>query len=197
MRAAVAKSINAAAARDLAAAQEVFREEEQIDAEEVQIEREAINLLALHQPAGSDLRTVFAIVKVNADLERIADCAVNIAQQVGSLAADGVELARDVRIMAEAVLKQLDETLRALESKDATVAEQVVRSDDLLDALYNQLLQELQTEMAADASKVRGHLAMIMMARNFERIGDHCTNIAEDVLYRMMGKIVRHTHDPR
>lgn len=194
---AVREAIAGVVTRNPAAGQGVFATEERIDTEEVEIERQAINLLALHQPAASDLRMIFATVKINGDLERIADCAVNIAQQLQPYVDSGVELPRDMRLMGEAMLKQVDDTLRALGGKESQLAEQVARGDDLLDALYNQLLQELQAEMVADAAKVPGYMALIMMARNYERIGDHCTNIAEDLLYRTKGRIVRHTHDPR
>lgn len=196
-QATVKAAIDAVMGKDLAASQLVYPLEQLVDAEEVEIERQAINLLALHQPAASDLRTIFAVVKINSDLERIADCGVNIAQQVGPLSASGLEPPRDLRIMTEAMLKQVDETLRSLANKDTALAEQVSRSDDMIDALYNQLLQELQQDMAANPHNVPGYLALIMIARNVERIGDHCTNIAEDVVYRMQGRIVRHTHDPR
>lgn len=190
-------AIEAVSTKNLPGSQEVFLLEEKVDAEEVEIERQAINLLALHQPAGGDLRTIFAIVKINSDLERIADCGVNIAQQTAPLFSSGLELPRDLRRMAEAMLKQFEDTLQCLAHKDIALAQQISRADDLLDALYNQLLQELQRDMAATPAQVPGYLALIMVARNIERIGDHCTNIAEDVLYRMQGRIVRHTHDPR
>jgi len=194
---AVKLAVDAAVSSNLAASQQVYAQEQQVDAEEVEIEKQAINLLALHQPAGGDLRTIFAIVKINGDLERIADCAVNIAQQVGPLSASGLEFPRDLKVMAEAMLKQLDDTLSSLANKDTALAVQVSRGDDMIDALYNQLLQEFPRAMAADPANVPGYLALIMIARNLERIGDHCTNIAEDVVYRMQGRIVRHTHDPR
>ncbi len=188
----VRDAIAGVGAKNPQGAKEVFAAEGRIDAEEVEIERQAINLLALHQPAAGDLRMIFAVVKINSDLERIADCAVNLAQQIAPYAASGVEAPADLRLMGESVIKQLDDTLRALELQSPDLAEQVARGDDLLDALYNQLMQELQATMIADAAKVPGCLALLIMARNYERMGDHCTNIAEDILYRMKGRIVRH-----
>jgi phosphate transport system protein len=175
----------------------VADEEARIDAEEVELERQAITLLALQAPAASDLRTVLAIVKINADLERIADCALNIAQQLSPLTSVRYDLPRDMRQMAENVLAQMDETMRSLENKDTALAQLVCRGDDVIDALYHQLLQERQAAMMANPQQVPAELALIMIARNLERIGDHCTNIAEDVVFRMHGRIVRHTHDPR
>ena len=175
----------------------VADEEARIDAEEVDLERQAITMLALQAPAASDLRTVLAIVKINADLERIADCALNIAQQITPLSMEARELPRDLRDMAEAVLKQMDDTMTCLQNRDPQLAEVVCRGDDAIDAVYHQLLRERQAAMMSNPRFVPAELAMIMIARNLERVGDHCTNIAEDVLFRMRGRIVRHTHDPR
>lgn len=194
---AVREAVAGVVTRDQNAARAAMEGEAAIDAEEVEIEKQAINLLALHQPAAGDLRTVFAVVKINGDLERMADCAVNIAQQAAAVAGSGVEIPRDLRIMAESVLKQFADALQCLATKDAALADQVCRGDDVIDALYHQLLQELQGRMAKDPQGVAGDLALVMVARNLERIGDHCTNIAEDVVYRMQGRIVRHSHDPR
>ena len=181
--------------RDPQAAQNVWKAETEIDAEEVEIERQAINLLALHQPAAGDLRAVFAIVKINTNLERIADCCVNIAQQVD--AASAVELPRDIRAMADAVLRQVDDAILCMQNKDSELADRICKADDAIDALYNQVLHDLQARMQHDRQSVTGDVALIFAAKNFERIGDHCTNIAEDVVYRLRGTIVRHTHDAR
>lgn len=193
----VKRAVDALLARNAGAAQLALDSEREVDHEEVEIEKQAINLIALHQPAAGDLRTVLAIVKINGDLERIADCAVNVAVQVPAYTASGLSLPAELRTMAESVLKQLDDTLRALGNRDAGLAEQIARSDEAIDALYNQVVQELQRAMSANPQHVPGGLALVLVARNLERIGDHCTNIAEDVLYRMRGRIVRHTHDPR
>lgn len=195
--AAVQMAVDGLMTRHPTAAQNVYEHEQRVDDEEVEIERQAINLLALHQPAASDLRTIFAIVKINGDLERIADCAVNIAQQVGPLAQSDVEVPMDLRHMGESVLRQLGDTLDALSNRDIELAERVARNDNMIDALYNELLRDLQAAMIADSKTVPGNLALLLMAKNLERIGDHCTNIAEDVVYRMRGRIVRHSHDPR
>jgi len=184
-------------ARDPAVAESVWEGEREIDAEEVEIELQAINLLALHQPAAGDLRSVFAIVKINTNLERIADCCVNIAQQVGAVAASGVDLPPDIRAMADAVLRQVDDALLCVQNKDSELADRICKADDVIDALYNQVLHDLQAGMQNNRQDVTGDVALIFAAKNYERIGDHCTNIAEDVVYRLRGTIVRHTHDAR
>jgi phosphate transport system protein len=197
VQSAARQSADALLSRDPHIVQSVWDAETQIDAEEVEIERQAINLLALHQPAAGDLRSVFAIVKINTNLERIADCCVNIAQQVGAVAASGVELPHDIRAMADAVLRQIDDALLCMQNKDSELADRICKADDAIDALYNQVLHDLQAGMQLDRQNITGDVALIFAAKNFERIGDHCTNIAEDVVYRLRGTIVRHSHDPR
>ncbi len=192
---AVRQAVDALLTGDARNVQTVFDGEQAIDQEEVEIERLAINLLALHQPAASDLRMVFAIVKINGDLERIADCAVNVAQQATTVAQTHAQLPRDLRDMARATLKQVEETVRCYSAKDESLAEQICREDDAIDALYNQAFQELRTNMINNSQDVPAGLAMVIAAKNLERMGDHCTNIAEDVLYRMRGRIVRHSHE--
>ena len=195
---AVGNAATAVKTLDLTLAQAVHEGEKAIDAEEVEIERQAINLLLLHHPAATDFRTVFGIVKINADLERIGDCAVNVAQQVGRLAQLGVESSNvpwDVRAIAEATLKQVEDTVRCIASRDSGLADRIRKADDLVDALNSQIMQELQAGMQQDSTTVPADLAMIMIAKNFERIGDHCVNIAEDVVFLMRGQIVRHAHE--
>jgi len=175
-------------------AQGVRDTEDQIDAEEVKIERAAINMLSEHQPTASDLRTVFAIVKINSDLERIGDCAYNIAQMVPSFSATVSQIPHELRTMAESTLKQVDDTTKCLGLSDPALAAEVCRGDDVIDALYHQIYQDLQAGMVADTQNVPADLAMIMIAKNFERIADHCTNIAEEVVFLVRGQIIRHVH---
>ncbi len=172
----------------------VWDNEDQIDAEEVRIERAAIDMLSEHQPTASDLRTVFAIVKINSDLERIGDCAYNIAQMVPSFSAAVTEIPHELKTMAEATVKQLDDTTKCLGLSDPELADAVCRGDDVVDALYHQIYQDLQAGMVADRKSVPADLAMIMIAKNLERIADHCTNIAEEVIFLVRGQIIRHVH---
>ncbi|MCL5946367.1 MAG: phosphate signaling complex protein PhoU [Planctomycetes bacterium] len=168
--------------------------EEQIDAEEVKIERAAIDMLSEHQPTASDIRTVFAIVKINSDLERIGDCAYNIAQMVPSFSTNAAKIPHELKTMAESTLKQIDDTTKCLGLSDSALAAAVCRGDDVIDALYHQIYQDLQAGMVADTQNVPADLAMIMIAKNLERIADHCTNIAEEVVFLVRGQIIRHEH---
>ena len=191
---AVEQATQAVLSRRPEVANAVLDNEAQIDAEEVEIERAAIDLLAIHQPTPTDLRPVFAIVKINSDLERIGDCAYNIAQMVPSFAGRAGELPPDLKNMVEATLKQVSDTTRCLGINDFSLANEVCRGDDLVDALYHQLYQDLQAGMVADTQRVPADLALIMVAKNLERIADHCTNIAEEVVFLVRGQIIRHVH---
>jgi phosphate transport system protein len=184
---------------DPAVVEKVFEGEKLIDAEEVEIERQAINLLLLHHPAATDFRTVFGVVKINSDLERIGDCAVNIAQQVGGLLRAGLEegVPRDVRSIADAALMQVEDMVRCIAMRNSMLADRIRKADDLVDALNGQILQETQARMQQEPTVVPAGLALIMIAKNFERIGDHCVNIAEDVVFLMCGHIIRHEHEQR
>jgi phosphate transport system protein len=204
---AVATTADAIVKLNAAAAQRVLAGEAAIDEEDIEIERQAINLMLLHHPNAADFRAVFGIVKINADLERIGDCAVNIAHQVPHIR-KGLELAnpgteinprdsvpRDMRLLAGAALKQVQDTVRCIASRDPALAEEICRADDVVDALNSQIMRDLSAEMELERESVTANLGLILAAKNFERIGDHCNNIAEDVVYLMRGEIIRHAHE--
>ncbi len=180
---------------DTSLAKKVLEGEQRIDDEDVEVERQAINLMILHHPTAADFRAVFGVVKINSDLERIGDCSVNISQQIPRIIQTGVGIPRDVRLIAEAALKQVQDTVKCISSKDPHLADEICRADDVVDALNSQILQDLSAQMEVEPASVPGNLALIMVAKNFERIGDHCNNIAEDIVYLMRGEIVRHAHD--
>jgi phosphate transport system protein len=192
----VEHSVEALLALDVKLAQQVIASDQKIDEEEVQVEKSAIDLLALYQPAAGDLRLITTIIKVNSDFERVADCAVNIAQRVGPLARhEGYELPGDLKLMANSVIGTLRDTIKAFNLSDEAVARHVLRGDDVVDALYHQIVQDTLTAMESSAQRNADvDLANIMIAKNLERIGDHCTNIAEDVIFVRLGRIVRHLH---
>jgi phosphate transport system protein len=180
---------------DAKLAQETIGLDQRIDDEEVHVEQKAIDLLALQQPAAVDLRTVTTIIKVNADFERIADCAVNIAQRVLPLShIEGYEPPADLKLMVNTVLSTLRDTIKAFNLRDEALARQVLKSDDVVDALYHQIVQDMICLMESDGQKATTDFGNIMIAKNLERIADHCTNIAEDVVYIHTGRIIRHRH---
>jgi phosphate transport system protein len=191
----VDRAVESVFTADANLAQEAIRADARVDDEEVQVEQMAIDLLALHQPAAGDLRLVTTIIKVNNDFERIADCAVNVAQRILPLARQGgYRPPADLKLMGTTVLSTLRDTNKAFNLGDAELARQVLRSDDVVDALYHQIVQDMLAEMEKDGSAAATDLSNIMIAKNLERIADHCTNIAEDVIYVRSGRIIRHLH---
>ena len=192
---AVEQSCEAVFNADAKLAQTTINLDQRIDEEEVRVEKSAIDLLALQQPAAVDLRTVTTIIKVNADFERIADCAVNIAQRVLPLSQlPDYEPPSDLKLMANSVLTTLRDTIKAFNLQDEALARHVLKSDDVVDALYHQIVQDMICLMESDGQKANTELGNIMIAKNLERIADHCTNIAEDVVYIHTGHIIRHLH---
>jgi phosphate transport system protein len=190
---AVEQACEAVFTSDAKLAQETIVMDQRIDDEEVRVEKSAIDVLALQQPAASDLRTVATIIKVNADFERIADCAVNIAQRVLLLSnLPDYEPPSDLKLMANTVLATLRDTIKAFNLRDEELARHVLKSDDVVDALYHQIVQDMICLMETDGQKANTELGNIMIAKNLERIADHCTNIAEDVVYIHTGRIIRH-----
>jgi phosphate transport system protein len=195
VRQSVEQAIESVFTLDPAITQQVIDGDTKIDEEEVQVEKHAINLLALHQPAASDLRLITTIIKVNSDFERIADCAVNIAQRVQFLRnVDHYEPPTDLRVMANSVISTLRDTIQAFNLGDENLAKRVLRGDDIVDALYHQIVQDMLSMMENNAQQANRDLSNIMIAKNLERIADHCTNIAEDVIYVHSGRIIRHLH---
>ena len=191
----VEQAVEAVYTVDPKLAQQVVAADERIDEEEVKVEQAAISLLALHQPAAGDLRLITTVIKVNSDLERIADCAVNAAQRVLPLAREGsYEPPRDLKLIGNSVVSILRDAIRAFHLNDAELARHVLRNDDVVDALYHQIVQDQLSELEQDGHGASTELSNIMIAKNLERIADHCTNIAEDVIYVHTGRIVRHLH---
>jgi phosphate transport system protein len=191
----VGQAVEAVFTADAKLAQKAIDGDDRIDEEEVRVEKAAIDLLALHQPAAGDLRLITTVIKVNSELERIADCAVNAAQRVLPLARTGsYDVPPDLRLMCNNVLSTLRETIKAFNLNDVDLARQVLRSDDVVDALYHQIVQDMLAQMESDGQKASADLSHIMIAKNLERIADHCTNIAEDVIYIHTGRIIRHLH---
>jgi phosphate transport system protein len=182
--------------RDITLAEHAIEADRTVDFDEVEVEKSAIHLLALYQPAAVDLRFITSVIKVNNEFERIADCAVNVAQRVPSLSRQrDLAIPHNLVAMAEGVVDTLRATINAFNLSNVEMAKNVIRSDDKSDAYYHQIvsdtLQNIADRHTTDASR---DLAVIMTAKNYERIGDHCTNIAEDILYISSGQIIRHLH---
>ena len=173
--------------------QEVLEYEDRINELEVDIEEHCLKVLALHQPVAIDLRFIIVIMKVNNDLERMGDQAVNISQRVKSLM-DGPKLPISLPIdeMTNAVQKMVSLSLEALVSQDPAIAREVVDMDDIVDDLNAQTYDLIRETIQADPSLVTSAMSMATISSNLERIGDLCTNIAEEVIFMVEGQVIRH-----
>ncbi len=177
---------------DLAA--EVKFEEASIDRWEVEIERDCLKILALHQPVASDLRRVAAILRINSDLERMADLARHIAKRARKLAKEptGRALPEGLEAMANDTLDQVREGLDALSQGDAELARAVIAGDGKVDRHRSAVIDELKQAIRDEPDRLDSWLRLINVARNLERVADHATNIAEAVIYLRNGDIIRH-----
>jgi phosphate transport system protein len=185
-------------ARDPRALDGVLTGDEPINRLHITIDGLAFRLLALHQPMASDLRMIVAALKINSDLERVGDLAVNIAEAGHRyLAFPPVKPLIDLPRMAEIAQRMLRDALDAFVKGDVALAQSVLDRDDQLDALKTQVFRELLTYMLQDPAKIEASLALILVSRHLERIGDHATNIAEDVIFVVSARDVRHAPAPR
>ena len=173
--------------------QDVLEYEDRINELEVDIEEHCLKVLALHQPVAIDLRFIIVIMKVNNDLERMGDQAVNISHRVKSLM-DGPELPISLPIdeMTNAVQKMVSLSLEALVSQDPAIARKVVDMDDIVDDLNAQTYDLIRETIQANPSLVNSAMSMATISSNLERIGDLCTNIAEEVIFMVEGQVIRH-----
>jgi phosphate transport system protein len=159
----------------------------------IEIDGRCFKLLALYQPMAADLRTIVAAVKINTDLERVGDLAVNIAEAARRYVSHPpVKRLIDIPRMAALAQTMLRDALDAFVRHDVDLAQRVLSEDDRLDALKTQIFRELLTYMLQDPSTIEPALDLILVSRHLERIGDHATNIAEDVIFIVSARDVRH-----
>jgi len=190
------QAIKALVDRDQALVQAVLAYEEEIDLLCIEIDDRCFTQIALHQPMASDLRFLVAGIKINSDLERIGDQAVSIALRARSLIAQPqLKPLIDIPRMADLVQWMVRKSLDAFVQQDPELARTVIDGDDEVDALRDQVFRELLTYMMGDPTTVPRALDLILVSRNLERIADHATNIAEDVIYIVRGEDVRERGD--
>ena len=193
---AIQRSVIAVTQKDRNAAEEVFRNEKKINDKEVEIDDAAVSLLALQQPMAADLRLIVAALKINTDLERMGDLSVNIAQRALSLMDKPVVKPMiDIPHIAGLVQSMVRKALDAFVHRDADLARSVLASDDAVDSLRTACYHELVSFMERDPQNVSQALDLLAVTRNLERIADHSTNIAEDVMFLVKGVDVRHHHE--
>jgi phosphate transport system protein len=189
----VQSAVEALVAGDFSSLNQIVNGDEPINQLHVEIDGLAFRLLALHQPMASDLRVIVAALKINADLERVGDMAVNIAEAgLRYLQHQPVKPLLDLPRMADIAQAMLRDALDAFVRRDTALAQSVLDRDDTLDSLKNQIFRELLTYMLQSPSVIEGALELILISRHLERIGDHATNIAEDIIFVVSARDVRH-----
>ncbi len=179
---------------NIALGQDVDRRDSAIDREEVEIEQECIRLLALYQPAAIDLRTICTIIKVNSDLERIADLAAGIGRRVKRATENQIDFESYPGFghLVSSTADILGWTVRTLKVADANTARKIIKADDDIDRCYRKFVSGILSHENRAGQGVEAILTLINLAKALERIGDHCTNIAEDIIFLKTGDIVRH-----
>jgi phosphate transport system protein len=193
----VRRSIQTIKSMDKKVVDEVNEIDDKIDQWEVEIEEECLKILALHQPVAIDLRFIIAVLKINNDLERVGDHAVNIVNQSLALHQkySGI-IDFNFAEMAEKVQMMLKNSLDALVNLDAELAQKVRIADDEVDDLHRQMYVKVEQSIKSDRESTGYMMNMMQISRNLERIADLSTNIAEDVIYMIQGEIIRHSPDP-
>lgn len=190
-------AVKAVESKDVELAKAVIEGDEEIDRIEVELEEDGLKILALHQPVADHLRYIIAVIKLNNDLERIADLAVNIAERVVSMNhADTVPIPFDFYSMCEKVQEMLKKSLDALVNKDLGLAYEVCAADDDVDAIKKAAQNQFIEECRKRPEKLESLMHLFLTSRHLERIADHTTNIAEDVIYMITGEIHRHRGRP-
>jgi len=193
IEAAVRDAARAIEERDSELAQKIIENDIAIDQQEVEIEEECLKTLALYQPVAIDLRFIIAVLKINSDLERIGDLAVNIAERAVFLAAQPKpDIAFDFGKMAGVAQEMLKKSLDALVNMSARLAQEVCSADDVIDDMNRKVYLKVQKAILEHPEQIASLIHLLSVSRHLERIADHTTNIAEDVIYMIEGQIVRH-----
>jgi phosphate transport system protein len=189
----VRRAVKGLVDRDHQLIDSVLSGDEPLNALHIEIDNRCFTLLALYQPMAADLRTIVAAVKINTDLERVGDLAVNIAEAARRYTSHSpVKKLIDIPRMATIAQTMLRDALDAFVRRDVELAQMVLNEDDRLDSLKTQIFRELLTYMLQDPVTIEPALDLILVSRHLERIGDHATNIAEDVIFIVSARDVRH-----
>ena len=189
----VRMAIKAIEDNDAVLAKRIIKSDFEVDEMEVDIEEECLKVLALHQPVAIDLRFIIAVIKINNELERIGDQAVNIAERVGVTAKqDQMEMFFDYSAMGEKAQAMLKLSLDALVKMDYDQAFSVVIMDDEVDAIKEQAYDRIKKAIGENPDKIGYLINLLLISRHLERLADHATNIAEEVIYLIEGEIIRH-----
>lgn len=192
----IERAVKSLLERDESRLPDIFKTEQEVNELHIEVDERVINLIALHHPVAADLRMAVMCSKIAGELERIGDQAVNICQNTTELLRfPPLKPLIDIPLMAEIARRMLRESLDAFVRQDAVLAQKVLKTDDEVDAFKNQIFRELLTYMMSDPGTIPRALALILISRNLERVGDHATNVAEEVIYAAQGRDVRHHHE--
>lgn len=187
------QAVKAIEKRDGEMARQVIQRDWQVDQMEVDIEEECLKILALYQPVAIDLRYIITALKINNDLERIGDLSVNIAERAEYLAGhDPVDAPLDFETMAEKTQVMVHLSIDALVNMDCHLAHQVCKSDDQVDQIHKTMYDQVHQSILKHPEQIESLTHLLSASRHLERIADHATNIAEDVIYMAEGRIIRH-----
>ncbi len=183
--------------RDEGLQRQVFVHEQEVNALQVKVDEMAVRLTVLQQPVARRMPVLFMASRIGGELERVADQAINISQNARHVIEDEpLRPLVDLPIMAEIAQKMVRDSLTAMINRDVNIAATVLEDEQKVDAFRNQIFQTLMTWMKEDGTTIARALSLILIARNLERIGDHATNIAEEVIYWIQGRDVRHSKGP-
>ena len=189
----VRMTIRALETKDGELAREIIRSDKEIDQAEVEVEEECLKIIALHQPVAVDLRFINIVIKINNDLERVGDEAVNIAERVENMSKRlPLAFPFDFAAMAEKAEAMLKNSLDALVNQDVDLAYKVCLGDDEVDRMNRTIYDKVKAAIKEQPDRVAYLLSLMLIGRHLERIADHATNIAEEVIYMIEGKIFRH-----
>ncbi len=189
----IARSIKALVDRDPELAQSIIVSDEAINMMEIEVDEVCYRLLALRQPMATDLRFITSALRINSDLERIGDLSVNIAQRTLDLLKEPqLKPLIDIPRMADLAQAMVQDAIESFVRRDSDLAREVCRRDDDVDNLNHQIFRELLTYMMTDTRNIGRAVDLILIGRHLERIADHATNIAEDVVYMVVGRTIKH-----
>jgi phosphate transport system protein len=188
----VAKSTAAILDRDPGAIEQVLADEAKLDRFQLEIDGEAVRLITIYTPIAKDLRFLLMVARINAELERIGDQAVNNCEYVQTMQGAPVGPLSDISRMSDITQGMVRDALAAFDQEDVQMAESVLKNDDEVDQLYSQTFSDLLADPADDADRLSRSMNLILVARSLERIADHATNICEEVIYMVNSEDIRH-----
>lgn len=189
----VHKAVDELSEPDIDRARELAKQDDEVDRFDVSIEEECLKILALHQPVATDLRRITTVLKISAELERVADISVHIAERAcGLVGQPDIEVPDKLQEMAHRAVDMLHKAIDAYVGLDSQLARQICESDNVVDELNREILLELMETMKNNPELIEPAINLFSATRHIERVADHATNIAEDVVYLVEGEIIRH-----